>query len=87
VPARRNDMLAEPRPDPVEDALEYRLAPGSGPSTSRAGRPARLGVSAPLAVEVLSRDHNKLPLAETAAQAVPGARSGLAAARVLVEDR
>jgi sugar phosphate isomerase/epimerase len=88
VSVQLNDMLAEPRPDPVEDALEYRLAPGLG-AIDLPGWLAGLtglGIDVPMAVEVLSREHNELPVAEAAARALAGARNALAAARTLVGD-
>ncbi len=79
-----NDMLAQPHGSPVEDALEFRLAPGDGvidlPGWLRALR--NRGIAGPVSVEVLSREFNARPLAEAARHAVAGARHALAAARV-----
>ncbi|WP_433502321.1 sugar phosphate isomerase/epimerase family protein [Pseudonocardia halophobica] len=85
VSLQLNDMLAEPRPDPAEDALEFRLVPGEGAIDLPgwlAGL-AGLGIDVPIAVEALSREHNARPLAEAAARAAEGARRALAAAREL----
>jgi len=85
VSLQLNDMLAEPRPDPAEDALEFRLVPGEGVIDLPgwlAGL-AGLGTDVPIAVEVLSREHDARPLREAAARAVDGARRALAAAREL----
>jgi sugar phosphate isomerase/epimerase len=80
-----NDMHAEPRGTPAEDALEHRLVPGEG-DIDLAGWLAGLesrGVSAPLAVEVLSREHNERTLDDAARRAADGGRTALAAARRL----
>lgn len=85
VSLQLNDMLAEPRPDPAEDALEFRLVPGEG-AIDLAGwlaGLAGLGIDAPIAVEVLSREHDARPLEEAAARATEGARCALVAAREL----
>jgi sugar phosphate isomerase/epimerase len=85
VSVQLNDMLEQPRPDPVEDALDYRLAPGLGVIDLPgwlAGL-AGLRITVPLAVEVLSREHNTLPVDEAAARAMTGARDALAGARFL----
>ncbi|MDL5159656.1 sugar phosphate isomerase/epimerase family protein [Actinomycetospora termitidis] len=78
-----NDMLAVPREDPAQDALEYRLVPGAGviDLTGWLAGLDGLGVRAPLAVEALSRELNDLPVHEAAHRAAEGARSALAAAR------
>lgn len=80
VSVQLNDMLATPRPDPVEDALEFRLTPGDGVIDLHSWliELDRLGIDAPLAVEVLSRDHNALPLSEAAGRAAAGGRAALA---------
>jgi sugar phosphate isomerase/epimerase len=84
VSVQLNDMLATPRPDPAEDALEFRLAPGAGAIDLPAWLAGldRLGVDVPLAVETMCREQNALPLAEAAHRAADGARAALAAARV-----
>lgn len=78
-----NDMLAKPHGPPVEDALEFRLAPGDGvidlPRWLRAL--SDRGIAGPVSVEVLSREFNARPLADAARHAVAGARQALAAAR------
>ncbi|GAA1870663.1 sugar phosphate isomerase/epimerase [Pseudonocardia ailaonensis] len=78
-----NDMLAAPRPDPAEDALEFRLAPGAGAIDLPAWLAglARLGIDVPLAVEIMCREVNALPVEEAAKCAAEGARAALTAAR------
>lgn len=80
VSVQLNDMLATPRPDPVEDALEFRLTPGDGVIDLHSWliELDRLGIDVPIAVEVLSRDHNALPLERAAARAAAGGRAALA---------
>ena len=78
-----NDMLAEPRPDPAQDALEFRLAPGAG-AIDLPGWLAgldRMGVDVPLSVETMCRAQNALDARSAAERAVAGARAALAAAR------
>ncbi|MCE3550993.1 sugar phosphate isomerase/epimerase [Pseudonocardia sp. RS11V-5] len=85
VSLQLNDMLAEPRPDPAEDALEFRLVPGEGAIDLPgwlAGL-AGLGIDVPIAVEALSREHNARSLEEAAARTAEGAGQALAAAREL----
>jgi sugar phosphate isomerase/epimerase len=79
VSVQLNDMLATPRPDPVEDALEFRLTPGDGVIDLHSWliELDHLGIDVPLAVEVLSRGHNALPLAEAASRAAAGGRAAL----------
>ena len=78
-----NDMLATPHGSPVEDALEFRLAPGDGvidlPRWLRAL--SDRGIAGPVSVEVLSRAFNARPLADAARHAAAGARQAQAAAR------
>jgi sugar phosphate isomerase/epimerase len=78
-----NDMLAKAHGSPVEDALEFRLAPGDGvidlPRWLRAL--SDRGIAGPVSVEVLSREFNARPLADAARHAMAGARQALAAAR------
>jgi sugar phosphate isomerase/epimerase len=80
-----NDMHAEPRGTPGEDALEHRLVPGEG-DIDLAGWLAgldALGLDVPLAVEALSAAQNARPVDEAARCAADGARAALAAAREL----
>lgn len=79
VSVQLNDMLATPRPDPAEDALEFRLTPGDGVIDLHSWliELDRLGIDVPLAVEVLSRDHNSLPLELAAQQAAAGGRAAV----------
>lgn len=78
-----NDMLATPRPDPAEDALEFRLAPGAGVIDLPGWLAGldRLGVDVPLAVETMCREQNVLTAHQAAERAAAGARAALAAAR------
>lgn len=87
VSIQLNDMYAEPRGTPAEDALEHRLVPGEGDIDLPAwiaGLAAR-GVDAPLAVEALSREQNDRDLPEAARRAADGARAALRAARELAD--
>jgi sugar phosphate isomerase/epimerase len=83
VSVQLNDMLAVPRDDPGEDALEFRLAPGAGAIDLPAWLAGLdgLGVDVPLAVETMCREQNGLPVEEAARRAYAGARAALAAAR------
>jgi sugar phosphate isomerase/epimerase len=71
VSVQLNDALAEPRPDPAEDALEFRLVPGEGVIDLPAWLAGldELGIDVPVAVEALSRDLNTLPVLEAARRA------------------
>ncbi|GEL24859.1 hypothetical protein PSU4_38130 [Pseudonocardia sulfidoxydans NBRC 16205] len=77
VSVQLNDMLATPRPDPAEDALEFRLTPGDGVIDLHSWliELDRLGIDVPVAVEILSREHNALPLESAAARAAAGGRA------------
>lgn len=80
VSIQLNDALAQPRPEPAEDALEFRLVPGEGAIDLPAWLAGldRLGIDVPLAVEALSREHNARSLDDAAARAFAGARAALA---------
>ncbi|ODU03088.1 MAG: hypothetical protein ABS81_15350 [Pseudonocardia sp. SCN 72-86] len=77
VSVQLNDMLAEPRPDPAEDALEFRLTPGDGVIDLHSWliELDHLGIDVPVAVEILSREHNVLPLESAATRAAAGGRA------------
>jgi sugar phosphate isomerase/epimerase len=79
VSIQLNDALARPRPDPGEDATEFRLVPGDGAIDLPAWLAGldRLGVDVPLAVEALSREQNERPLEDSALRAARGARAAL----------
>ncbi|GAA4910959.1 sugar phosphate isomerase/epimerase [Actinomycetospora succinea] len=80
VSIQLNDALARPRPDPGEDATEFRLVPGEGAIDLPAWLDGldRLGIDVPLAVEALSRENNARSLADAAVRAFAGARAVLA---------
>jgi sugar phosphate isomerase/epimerase len=80
VSLQLNDALAQPRPEPAEDATEFRLVPGEGAIDLPAWLDGldRLGIDVPLAVEVLSREHDERLLEDAAVRAVAGARAALA---------
>ena len=83
VAVQINDALIEPRGSVFEDCCSYRLVPGEGeqPLVEFLGALDRMGVDAPIAVELMAADLRPLPVHEAARRVASATRSVLAEAR------
>jgi len=85
VAVQINDALAEPRGSVFDDCCAYRLVPGEGeqPLVAFLAALGRMGVSAPIAVELMAEELRSLPVGEAAERIASSTRAVLARAAAL----